>query len=686
MPIECTATAPSSAGMSPFRSISTSKFGFLLFYIFFAISVTAVFIPLNPRMPSAGLDASWQYAMNEAVAKHMSFGKEIIFTYGPYASICTRTYSPATDRRMILGSVLLAASYVIALLFIAAGKKRVVILILLLFLATYGAPEYSLMSYAFLLVLCTLKQVNSHERDLTGTHNWRQFVAIIVLWSTLGLLPVVKGSLVLPFAAAVAATSLLLLYRGWVRLALLLLVVPLAAAVTFWVIAGQSLSDIPAFLRATAALTSGYTDAMSTPWVVLPGIVGDTLVVAFLAATGLVFLSIGRAPKFTVPSKLMLALILAVFLLVAFKHGFIASTAVTIAFSTLVILNLTIALLRVDRYLIWSLCIALVLTVFTSVTRDAVLLKEVHEKFGVGAAEGGEKQREILAYCLKKAFGAYGRTTYVSTWNTYRGAWHGLVLRLTRSGELKDSYLRAEESVRDAYPIPALIGTVDIYEVDQSFLIASKNEWNPRPIIQSYSAYTPDLARLNAEHLRGADAPDWVLFDLQSIDRRLPSLDDGLSWPALLDNYAFVSYDGQFVSMHKKPSIREISSYDSVGDNAYKTGSTVTLPDADGLLFAQVDLNPTLAGKVLLALFNPPQLHIVVGLANGQTKVYRVVSDMMRTDFLVSPLVSNTDEFASLMAGGENALKEDRVQTISIAPSYGGSIFWSDTLKVERYR
>jgi hypothetical protein len=383
----------------------------------------------------------------------------------------------------------------------------------------------------------------------------------------------------------------------------------------------------------------------------------------------------------------MLTLLVLVFSLVAFKHGFIAATAATSAFASLVVLILIIAFLHVDRYLIWSLSIALLLTVSTSVTRDAVLVKQVHERFGVGAAEGGGRRGEILAFCLKKALGAYPRTTYISTWNTYSGAWKGIRLRLTH-GELENSFLKAEASIRDAYAVPPLNGTVDIYEVDQSFLLASKNEWNPRPIIQSYSAYTPYLAKLNEQHLRGANAPNWLLIDLQTIDDRLPSLDDGSSWPALVDNYAFVSYNGQFVLMRRNQVTRQNSSYDNVYEKSYKTGSTVTLPDTDGLMFAEVDLNPTIAGKVLIALFNPPQLHIVLGLANGKTKTYRVVSEMMKTEFLLSPLVSDTNEFASLMTGSSNVLEEDRVQTISIAPSYGGSMFWSDTyeLKVKRYR
>jgi hypothetical protein len=104
-------------------------------------------------------------------------------------------------------------------------------------------------------------------------------------------------------------------------------------------------------------------------------------------------------------------------------------------------------------------------------------------------------------------------------------------------------------------------------------------------------------------------------------------------------------------------------------------------------VFAEVDLKPTLAGRLLIALFTPPQLHIVLGLENGKTRTFRVVSEMMRTGVLLSPLVSNTGEFASLMARSKHPQDEDRVRTISIAPSYGGSVYWSGTyeLTLKRY-
>lgn len=57
---------------------------------FAAVTILAVFVPLNPVMPGIGPDPSWMFAINEAVARHLRFGRDIAFTFGSYASIYSR--------------------------------------------------------------------------------------------------------------------------------------------------------------------------------------------------------------------------------------------------------------------------------------------------------------------------------------------------------------------------------------------------------------------------------------------------------------------------------------------------------------------------------------------------------------------------------------------------------------------
>jgi len=588
---------------------------------------------------------------------------------------------------MVYGSLLTGLSYAIALLYLARGRKPYVILILTLFLATFPSRDALLFSYPFILVVCVLKYAKFDDFNKYATLSWRQILAIVVLFSALGLLPLIKGSLLLPVSISVAIIYVFLLYRFPLRQAIPLLLIPVSATTILWIIAGQSPPDLPAFLRGTALLASGYTEAMSMPWVAWPSMVGYGFVIAYVAVSALIYLSLIRSAQLTVRSKWLLGFLCAVFLLVAFKHGFVRTDHLSIAFNSLVIIILTIGFLYMDRYLIGALLVATVLVAGIYFRNEPVLSREVRENFGAGTANGGGRRGEILTFMSKKAIGTFSRITYESTWNTYTTAWKGIRSRVADPNGLRDRFVRASANIRSEYAVPALKGTTDIYSYEQAVLLASNNGWNPRPVFQSYSAYTPALARLNEQHLRGTNAPDWVLLDLLAIDGRLPSLEDGLSWPALLDNYTFISFDGQFVLMRRNQVIQTKSNFDVIDKEAHKTGVTVALPESAGPLFAEVDLRPTLVGRLLIVLFKPPQLNIVLNLRSGKSKSYRIISNMMATGFIVSPLVCNTGEFASLAVGKPRFQEEARVESISIAPSYGGSVLWSDTytLTLKKY-
>jgi hypothetical protein len=672
-----------------FRAILHTKLWTLLFYLFFLVSTLAIFIPLHPDMPARGLDTSWELAMDQAVAQHLSFGKDIMFTYGPYASIASRMYHPATDRRMMWGSLLLAVSYTTALLLLALGRKRYLVVVLLLFLATFGTSQILLFTYPFLFLACTLRKMEFDGPTPVSALRWWQVLALVVMLSAVGLLPLVKGSFLLPVGVSLAIPSVYLLYRARFGQAFSLISIPIAATAFFWVTAGQSLANLPAFLRGNSLLTSGYTEAMSVAMdVYLPKVVSYG---SYLAASSLICLSIAVSAELKAAPKWMLGSACVVFLLVAFKLGFIRPDLSPehqfLAFSSVAVFILIIGFLYVDRYLIVSLCIVVAFIAVGYIRLDPVLGREVEAKFGVGTAAGGKRRAEIVRFCSGRAIASFSRMTYNGLAKTYGGAWEGLRSRLSRSNTLQDQFARSLASIERERPLAQLAGTADIYSYEQSLFFASKDSWDPRPVFQSYSAYTPALARMNERHLRGPDAPDWVFFKLQSIDGRLPSLDDGLSWPALFDNYRFVSYDGQFALLRKGQLLHATSKYDEVDMQTCKTGVTVSLPNTNEPLFAKVELKPTLAGRVLIALFKPPELQIVLGLKDGNTRRYRVISEMMTTGFFVSPLVSNTGEFAALAAARPFSQDSGIVQSISIAPSYGGSLFWSDTyrLTLEKY-
>jgi hypothetical protein len=692
-----TAAPPPLLSDQSSRASPLAKLPSFLLVAFVTITLLAIFVPFNPGMPQTGLDQSWIFAANEAVSRHLRFGTDFIFTVGPYASVYTRAFHPATDRLMVLGSLLIGASYVIALLYLARGRKAPIIIILMLFCAAFQSVDALLLSYPFMLVLCALKFVNAQAIEQQASLGWRRVLLIAVSFSALGMLPLTKGSLLVPAGSSAVMLGWLLLSHFPIKQALPLVLIPFASSVFFWIVAGQSLADIPAFLHGTMLLSAGYTEAMSLPpfidW--RPRAVGYVFLLVYVFASAVIAWSIFRSTRFNVGSKWLLGFLSALFLFVAFKQGYVRTGHEPIAFDFLFICTAMICLVQADRLLFGSLVLVFGVVLAIYVRQDPVLTDEVRQTFGVGttASENGQLHK-ILSFISKRMPGVCARLTYESAWNTYSTAVQGLRLRLTDSKNLQERFAAALAQMRIEYSVPALQGTADVYTNEQSVLLASGNRWNPRPIIQSYAAYTPELARINEQHLRTANAPDWVLLDLIGanklndpngligIDGRLPSLDDGPSWPALLENYTFSSFDGQFVFLRRNPEIKTRSTLEMIYTATQRVGEKVVLPQTQGPLFAEIDLRPTLFGKALIALFQPPTLNIELNLRNGATKSYRVIASMMATGFIVSPLVANTSEFALLAAGDRRFQDAGQVASISIVPSYGNSLFWSGTYQL----
>lgn len=633
------------------NGVFLSKLSTYLLTTFTFITVVAVFVPLNPMMPTAGLDPSWMFSMNKAVATHLAIGKEIIFTFGPYASIYTRLYHPETDALMVFGSLFLGLCYAVALLYLAKDKKNYQLFAVLFYLAGFVSSVDSslilsrdglLFSYPLILAVCTTEFV-SQAKSFNKTQLW----LAAILFAPLGLLPLIKGSLLLLCAALILAIASYFFYHRYRALSALALISPIVSTLIFWVLSGQSISVLPNFFASLSPIISGYTEAMALQ--------GDTTeVVAYLLATFVIVCSLMTFNKIAISSRVFLGFCLLLFLFIAFKGGFVrhdihANLAVTALIFAALIIN------------------------FISTTGTAKIIM-----LGVCLVAGAIDKNHVNTLSTR---------VFANLYNTYADSWNGLYLRFNQRNSLHSEFERSLAIIRQKYSIPELQGTTDIYSFYQSYLFASANNWNPRPIIQSYSAYTPLLAKINEQHLRGDNAPDNILFTVQAIDGRLPTLDDGLSWPALLDNYTIKKMDSNFIYLRKKPILQKNSNFQVLHNETHQIGETVVLPTTDAAIYAEIDLKPTLEGKLLSLLYKPPQLVMRVKLTNGTTEEYRVIANMMETGFFISPLIKNTTDFAHIEAGELRLLNSNTVESFTLFPDYGGSIFWNANyqLKLKTY-
>jgi hypothetical protein len=192
---------------------------------------------------------------------------------------------------------------------------------------------------------------------------------------------------------------------------------------------------------------------------------------------------------------------------------------------------------------------------------------------------------------------------------------------------------------------------------------------------------------------RGASAdggcPGSCLFQIDLQDELLPSLDDGVSWTALMDNYRMTGIDAaQIAHLDKREKLRPHSDLRTLLSGTYKTGESVTVPVADGPVIAVVGLEPTLFGKLVETVFKPTQVRLLLTLADGSRRDYRVLPNLMKTGMVLSPLVEDTDGFAKLISGDRGSLGHAVVKTMTLEPYRPTWRIWADqyTLKLEEYR
>ncbi|PPD42014.1 MAG: hypothetical protein CTY16_15310 [Methylobacter sp.] len=614
------------------------------------ITTIAIFVPFSPKMPAAGLDQSWVFGMNQAVAQGLSFGKEIIFSYGPYSSIHTKTYHPSTDFMMVSGSLYLALAYWAYLFLLMGNVQWLTIISLNAVLAgvvnTGGDFYISLYSRdALLFSLPLLAGVVIFKIQTAPDGGWLKNKTapflIALLISPLGFLPLVKCSIMILCSAVALLCSALFFANGHKLLATLCLLSPMASMLFFWVASGQSAADLPGYFVNTTPIVSGFSEAMA-----LDGNIYE--VVLYLLASAFLLLAISLQTQATGAAKIFLSLIYFFCLFLSFKAGFVRHD---------------------DHALISGISILIA----------ALLLPFIiNAKIVVPASVFA-----LIAWFYIDSYHINTSTVGITEniRSTYAPMWRGIKNRVIDKNWPRLEFDAAINTIKEKTIFPVLPGTTDIYSYNQAYLIASENTWSPRPIFQSYSAYTPELAGINRKHLLSHQAPDNIIFRVERIDGRIPSIADGASWPILMLNYRPTQLEGNFLFLQKKGAIGEIGDPLEPISEKHTFGETVNLPESGQPLFVRIGIKPTLLGRIASMLFKPSQLQITLALRNGLKKQFRIIADMAKSGLVLSPLIENTTEFGMLY-GKEGLLDGKLVKSMSIAPRDGKTLLWHNEYSV----
>jgi len=82
-----------------------------------------------------------------------------------------------------------------------------------------------------------------------------------------------------------------------------------------------------------------------------------------------------------------------------------------------------------------------------------------------------------------------------------------------------------------------------------------------------------------------------------------------------------------------------------------RIGTSVQLPDTDDPLWAEIDLTPSLLGRIGLFLLKIPAINITLTLEDGRVIRHRYIPAIGERGFLLSPYIETTDDFVLLASG-----------------------------------
>lgn len=575
-----------------------------------------------------------QFAMNYGLAQGLSFGKDIIYTYGPYAFLYSMQYHPSTDFAMIFVSLYLALSYWAFFVLLMKNIQWRWVLAFCAFLAGLmyfrDALFYSL---PLLVGLLTFKILLPEREKLIKSKLAPAYV--IFLFAPFGLLPLVKGNMLILCGTVVALCVALFIANRKRLLATICLFTPIVSMLFFWIASGQSVINLPSYFINMTPLISGYTEAMA-----VNGPANE--IILYLIASAFLLLVISLQTQITRISKIFLFCLYSVFLFLSFKAGFVRHDIhAAVSAHSILIASLLLPFILKTRMIL----LVIFFTLLSWYSIDSNYIKTTPESF---------------VNNIK---------------STYSSAWNGIGHRIENKNWFKLEFNATVKSLQKTSTFPVFRGTTDIYSYGQPYLIASGNSWSPRPVFQSYAAYTAELAEINRKHLLGTQAPDNIIFRMEPIDGRIPSIEDGTSWPILIASYQPTQMANDYLFLRKK-DVSEIIEPLKLTSEIHTFGESVNLPHSNQLTFAQVEIKPSILGQIASMLYKTSQLQITLELNNGIEKKYRIISGMAKSGFMISPLIESTTEFEVLYSK-KGFLDNKLVKSITITPDVMGSMFWN---------
>ncbi|MBX7204593.1 MAG: hypothetical protein K1X81_04165 [Bacteroidia bacterium] len=221
--------------------------------------------------------------------------------------------------------------------------------------------------------------------------------------------------------------------------------------------------------------------------------------------------------------------------------------------------------------------------------------------------------------------------------------------------------------------------TVDIFPWDIQYLLQNRLNYQPRPVFQSFSAYTPYLQNLNLEFYR-KHPPEFIIYDYDAIDSRYPFNDECLLNLFIIKNYeitdTFSSNERWRLLLKRKKKNSDVG-YTKIKQEKIKLNKVIRLPD--NCSFVKIFVKHTMKGMYRNLADKLPLLHLDYKKDNDEWISYRTSSELLEGGAFTGKIVLHNSDFASLFTESEI------LESISAIIVNGDSEYYESEAQIEYY-
>jgi hypothetical protein len=219
--------------------------------------------------------------------------------------------------------------------------------------------------------------------------------------------------------------------------------------------------------------------------------------------------------------------------------------------------------------------------------------------------------------------------------------------------------MRAAERVDLArkYGLPRmkkLVGdaTIDVFGSEQACVFLNDMSWRPRPVFQGYCVMTDAFSAMNERFLAGPDAPRFMLYLPDSIDYRLPGMEDARSLARMLRDYRAVLRERGMLLLERRSDAPREMHRELVLERELAPGEALDLAGLEGdVLQLEVRTRLDVGGRLRALALGAPELWLETTTSDGDVISYRIIPSMLEYGAIVRPWLQSPGDWVSFLAG-----------------------------------